>query len=178
MNLSDVVMSTFNFNFLIQQALSNIKFASTQGFPISLQFHFCSKHAHLQFTTFSLPALLFWTHTSSTWNTYLSIFTLRCNFPRKISPLLQNRNELLTGWLYHAVTYTWIPWLIIMGSGLDGWNYWHFFTITANYNSSQSVTHSIPYWTTSVSYSTATNDDRWITAHTLNSSCLTNAFFI
>jgi hypothetical protein len=31
-------------------------------------------------------------------------------------------------------------WLIIMGSKLDDWIYWHFFTITINYNSSQSMT--------------------------------------
>jgi hypothetical protein len=33
-----------------------------------------------------------------------------------------------------------VPWRIIMGSGLDDWICWHFFTITTNYNSSQSVT--------------------------------------
>jgi hypothetical protein len=27
-----------------------------------------------------------------------------------------------------------------MGSGLDDWIYWHFFTITINYESSQSIT--------------------------------------
>jgi hypothetical protein len=27
----------------------------------------------------------------------------------------------------------------IMGSGLDDWIYWHFFTITINYNSPQSM---------------------------------------
>jgi hypothetical protein len=32
--------------------------------------------------------------------------------------------------------YTWLAWLIIMGFGLDDWIYWHFFTITVNYNSS------------------------------------------
>jgi hypothetical protein len=56
---------TFNSNFLIQQALSNIKLASTQdsskykiGFPISLQFHFWSRHTHLQFTIFSVNTSL------------------------------------------------------------------------------------------------------------------------
>jgi hypothetical protein len=49
-----------------------------------------------------------------------------------------------------------IPWLIITGSGLDDWIYWHFLfqalLITINYNSSQSMskTRSIPYWTSSV----------------------------
>jgi hypothetical protein len=28
-----------------------------------------------------------------------------------------------------------VPWLIITGSGLDYWVYWHFFIITTNYNS-------------------------------------------
>jgi hypothetical protein len=32
-----------------------------------------------------------------------------------------------------------VPWLIITGSGLDDWIYWHFLTITINYNSSQSM---------------------------------------
>jgi hypothetical protein len=30
-------------------------------------------------------------------------------------------------------------WLIIMGSGLDDWIYWHLFTITVSYNSLQSM---------------------------------------
>jgi hypothetical protein len=33
-----------------------------------------------------------------------------------------------------------VRWLIIMGSGLDDGIYWHFFTITTNYNSSQLMT--------------------------------------
>jgi hypothetical protein len=33
-----------------------------------------------------------------------------------------------------------IPWIIIMGSRFDDWIYWHFFTVTTNYNSSQSMT--------------------------------------
>jgi hypothetical protein len=57
-----------------------------------------------------------------------------------------------------------------MGSGLDDWIYWHFFTNTINYDSSQSMTRtrSIPCWTTSVFFSTLTNDERRIAAHTLN----------
>jgi hypothetical protein len=39
-------------------------------------------------------------------------------------------------WIYCHVSG--VPWLIITGSGLDDWIYWHFFTITINYNSSQS----------------------------------------
>jgi hypothetical protein len=35
------------------------------------------------------------------------------------------------------VTYKGLVWLIIMGSGLGDWIYWHFLTITVNYNSSQ-----------------------------------------
>jgi hypothetical protein len=40
-------------------------------------------------------------------------------------------------WYCHVSGY---PWLIIKGSALDDWIYCHFFTITINYNSSQSVT--------------------------------------
>jgi hypothetical protein len=36
----------------------------------------------------------------------------------------------------HIVTCSGLKWLIIMGSGFDDWIYWHFFTITTNYNSS------------------------------------------
>jgi hypothetical protein len=54
-----------------------------------------------------------------------------------------------------------------MGSGLDDWVYWHFFTITTDYNSSQwlSKTRSIPYWATSVFSYTVTNDERGTTNH-------------
>jgi hypothetical protein len=51
----------------------------------------------------------------------------------------------------------WVSWLIITGSGLDDWIYWHFYY---NYSSLQSIitannrwlpkTRSIHYWTTSV----------------------------
>jgi hypothetical protein len=34
------------------------------------------------------------------------------------------------------VTYSGLAWLIAVGSGLDDWVYWHFFTITVNYSSS------------------------------------------
>jgi hypothetical protein len=71
--------------------------------------------------------------------------------------------------LYSIATYSGLVWLIIMGLGFDDWVYWHFFTITINYDSSQSVTvynllHSLL-------------DHEWlffhyiewqITAHTLN----------
>jgi hypothetical protein len=40
----------------------------------------------------------------------------------------------------YIFTYSGLAWLIIMGSGLYVWIYWHFFTITINYNSSQSMT--------------------------------------
>jgi hypothetical protein len=36
----------------------------------------------------------------------------------------------------YIVTYKGFAWLIIPGSGFDDWVYWHFFTITLNYNSS------------------------------------------
>jgi hypothetical protein len=46
--------------------------------------------------------------------------------------------------LKHHIIKTWvtegiITWLTITGSGLDDWVYWHFFTITINYYSSQSI---------------------------------------
>jgi hypothetical protein len=41
---------------------------------------------------------------------------------------------------HNIVTYEGLAWLIIMGSGFDDWIYWHFFTITVNYDSSQSMT--------------------------------------
>jgi hypothetical protein len=37
----------------------------------------------------------------------------------------------------HIVMCSGFAWLIITGSGFDDWIYWHFFTITVNYNSSQ-----------------------------------------
>jgi hypothetical protein len=44
-----------------------------------------------------------------------------------ISPLLTR---------FHSVTYKGLACLIILGSESDEWMYWHFFTITVNYNSS------------------------------------------
>jgi hypothetical protein len=63
-----------------------------------------------------------------------------------------------------------LAWLIIMGSGINDWIYWHFFTITLNYGSSYLMTlydslHSLPDWT-------VTNGEGLFSAHTLNS--LTN----
>jgi hypothetical protein len=63
-----------------------------------------------------------------------------------------------------------VTWLIIMGSGLDDWIYWHFYY---NYNQWVSTTLSVPCWTTSFFHSTVTKDEWRITAHTLN--CLTTA---
>jgi hypothetical protein len=83
-----------------------------------------------------------------------------------------------------------VPWLIITGSGFDDWIYWHFFTITINYNSSNrwaSKTRSIPYWTTSVFSSAVSNlvliyesvtssasVVRWLTLHSGTLDSLTN----
>jgi hypothetical protein len=72
---------------------------------------------------------------------------------------------------------------MIIGPGFYDWIYWHFFTITINYNSSQSKTRSIPYWTTSVFSSTVMNDELFpnyflvlvSTATTFNDDCLANA---
>jgi hypothetical protein len=62
-----------------------------------------------------------------------------------------------------------------MGSGLDDWIYWHDLTITVSYNSSQSKTCFIPYRTTSVCSSTATNHCSHIELLNELDSCLTNA---
>jgi hypothetical protein len=71
-------------------------------------------------------------------------------------------------------------WLIIPGSGLDDWVYWHFLTITTNYYSSRSIAPFLTslwvaslalwltrFWFTSRSASVV----RWLTFHswTLNS---------
>jgi hypothetical protein len=73
-----------------------------------------------------------------------------------------------------------VPRLIIMGSRLEDWMLWHFFTITTNYNSSQSMTKtgSILYWTMSVfssvvidliliyeSVTSSASVVRWLTLH-------------
>jgi hypothetical protein len=39
----------------------------------------------------------------------------------------------------YPVTYKGLAWLIIMGFRFDDWVYWHFFTITVDYYSSQSI---------------------------------------
>jgi hypothetical protein len=39
-----------------------------------------------------------------------------------------------------CITCSGFAWLIITGSGLDDWIYWHFFTVTVNYDSSLSMT--------------------------------------
>jgi hypothetical protein len=36
----------------------------------------------------------------------------------------------------NIATYSGFAWLITMGSGFDDWVYWHFFTITVDYNGS------------------------------------------
>jgi hypothetical protein len=37
---------------------------------------------------------------------------------------------------FNIATYSGLAWRIIMGSGIDDWIYWHFFTITVNRHSS------------------------------------------
>jgi hypothetical protein len=49
-------------------------------------------------------------------------------------------HNLLPKIVNNIVTYEGCAWLIITGSGLNSWIYWHFFTVTCNYNSSQSMT--------------------------------------
>jgi hypothetical protein len=61
---------------------------------------------------------------------------------------------LLWSWLLviflNTVTCEGVAWLILMGSGLDDWIYWHFFTITSrvNYNSSVSDCLRLPSFLT------------------------------
>jgi hypothetical protein len=62
-------------------------------------------------------------------------------------PLNRENNKLFSMTSYHAsiIMYKYcyvsgVPWRVITGFELDDWIYWHFFTITTNYNSSQSVT--------------------------------------
>jgi hypothetical protein len=66
------------------------------------------------------------------------------SFPRNVTN--HKDNTILYNWrvsqitleallVEYIVTYTVLAWLIIMGSGLGDWIYWHFFTITVNYNS-------------------------------------------
>jgi hypothetical protein len=50
-----------------------------------------------------------------------------------------------------------VPWRIITGSGSDDWIYWHFFIITTAHSHWLPKTRSIPYWTTCVFSSTATD---------------------
>jgi hypothetical protein len=52
---------------------------------------------------------------------------------QQFSPYITENTSYLS---YNTVTYPEFAWLIIMGSGFDDWVYWHFFTITLNYNSS------------------------------------------
>jgi hypothetical protein len=51
---------------------------------------------------------------------------------------IENICRLHTEYYYYCQV-SGISWLIITGSGLDDSIYWHFFTITTNYNSSQSM---------------------------------------
>jgi hypothetical protein len=55
-----------------------------------------------------------------------------------ISNIICEFMDLSQNIIYYLIF--WIPWLIITGSGFHDWIYWHFITITINYNSSQSMT--------------------------------------
>jgi hypothetical protein len=87
--------------------------------------------------------------------------------------------------LLRTVTYSGSEWRILMGPGLDDWIYWHFFTTTSNYNSSQSMTKTrfyslldyecLLFWVTDLdliyeSVTSSASDVRWLTLHswTLN----------
>jgi hypothetical protein len=65
--------------------------------------------------------------------------------------------------------YSGFAWQIIMVSGLDDWIYWHFFTITVNYDSSQSMTVSDLLHCLLEHERLLFHCDEWrITAHVLN----------
>jgi hypothetical protein len=84
----------------------------------------------------------------------------------------------------HEYCHVWgIAWRIIMGSGLDVRIYWHFFTITINYDSSQSMSvYDLLHSLLDHEHVLFHCDDQWrISAHTLNSLndiCLTNPPFL
>jgi hypothetical protein len=63
-----------------------------------------------------------------------NIWTL--NYPSLIKDPLIVQQLILWGSYYHVLG---VAWRIITGSRLDDWNHWHFFTITTNYDSSQSM---------------------------------------
>jgi hypothetical protein len=93
------------------------------------------------------------------------------------------------------VTYEGLAWLIITGSGLDDWIYWHFDysynqlqSILAAHNWLLSKTFSIPYWLRVPSLPTVTDlvpiyesvtssasVVRWLTLHSWTLNSLTNA---
>jgi hypothetical protein len=81
----------------------------------------------------------------------------------------RKRSNLHPRW-FQTVTYSRLAWRIIMGSRFDDWIYWHFFTITINYGSSQLMTvydsfHSLLDHERLLFH----RDEWWITVHTLNS---------
>jgi hypothetical protein len=55
---------------------------------------------------------------------------------RRKGRIFEPRQEIEPWWYCHVLG---VAWLIIMGSGLDDWIYWHFCTITINYYSSESI---------------------------------------
>jgi hypothetical protein len=83
---------------------------------------------------------------SSQQYTYENIFTVQNSIESKIiltATWKINRKHLLLFKIPHyirgnvnIVTHKGLAWLIIMGSRFRDWIYWHFFTITVNYDSS------------------------------------------
>jgi hypothetical protein len=61
-----------------------------------------------------------------------------CSAPDVLSPCLRLREGKALKLIEYCHVFE-VAWLIITGFGLDDWIYWHFFTITNNYDSSQSV---------------------------------------
>jgi hypothetical protein len=74
--------------------------------------------------------------------------------------------------------YSGLAWLITMGSGLGDWIYWHFFTITIIYDSSQSMTVYNTLHSLLDHECLLFHCDEWLLTHwtTLNDVCLDESF--
>jgi hypothetical protein len=59
---------------------------------------------------------------------------------------------------------------LITGSGLDYWIYWHFFTITINYNSTESMTAKDSFHSTGLRVSSSTVTDSVLIYESVTSS--------
>jgi hypothetical protein len=74
-----------------------------------------------------------WNSNMEAWRKFSLVFSMMATTDERLFVLLL-LNDAVS--IDNIVTYSGFAWLIIMGSGFDDWVYWHFFTITVNYNSS------------------------------------------